>query len=171
MAGEVVDDGQSPAIIPVQSEYAYLWIDRPRSVDLLIRGKRVRVANVRLPAALQLESAVLHDSVLVADAGADMHRNHTVPRLFHRLDRPLFDIRANDSMTVAGIDQDMRRFDLQLFIQLRAHIGQVVVSDRPDFSYRNGIYGDDYRCSGILLQGQCFDIQWIVDRPCVDIRI
>lgn len=71
MAGEVVDDRQRLSILPVQTEQADLRIDRPDANDILVARKRVGVADVGLPAVLQLEPAVLHDPVFAAAAGAD----------------------------------------------------------------------------------------------------
>ena len=119
MAREVIHDRQRLAVLPVQPQHADLRINRSDAGDLFVGRKRIGVADVRFPAVLQFEPAILHDPVLMAAAGADVDGHHVLPRLLHGLDRPLCDIFPYHSVTMAGIDQDIRGLDLQLLLELR----------------------------------------------------
>src|SRR5262245_58087388 len=68
MTGELVDNGQSLPIFLIQSKDADLRINRAHLGDLLVRRKRIGMAHVHFLAILQLEPAVFHDSVFMADA-------------------------------------------------------------------------------------------------------
>ena len=164
MARKVVDHRQRPPVFPVEPQQADLRIDRTNLGDLFVGRKRVRVAHVRLLAVLESEPAVLHDAILMADARADIHRNHTLPRFFHCLDSPLIDIRAHDSMTMAGIDQDIRRLNVEFLFDLRTHFRKIVVADRSDLRDGDGVDGDDGRRRGVILQYKCLDIQAVIDQ-------
>ena len=64
---------------------------------------------------------------------------------FHRLNRPLFHVAADDPVTMAGVDQNVGRLDVQFLLKLPADVGQEVVPDAADFGDRHGVDGDDDR--------------------------
>ena len=89
MTGEIIDDGQRQSIFPIQPQDADLGINRPDPNNLFIGRKRIGMTDIRLLTAFQCEPAVLHDTVLVADAGTDVDRDHAMPGFLHGLDSPL----------------------------------------------------------------------------------
>ena len=108
--------------------------------------------------------------VLAAGPRTDRHGNDVPPRILYGPDGSLLDIRAHSAVTVAGIDQHVRRIDPQVLQELCAHIGEVVIPDRADLGDRDRVYSHDHHRRGIVPKHQRLHVQRIVDRPGLAIR-
>ena len=56
MAGEVVDDGQRPAVLAIEPQHADLRIDRPDFGDLFVGRQRIGVPHVDLACRLSFSA-------------------------------------------------------------------------------------------------------------------
>ncbi len=65
---------------------------------------------------------------------------------------------------MAGVDQDVRRLDVQFLLKLPADLGKVVVLDSADFGNRHGIDSDDNRATVAVAQRERLDIQGVARR-------
>lgn len=156
MAREVIDDSQCLSVFSIQPKYTDFRVDRANAGDCVIGRKRIRVPAVRLPAVLQFEPAVFHNPIFAATARADIDRRHVLRGFFHCLNRSIGDIRTDNSVTMAGIDQYIRWIDVKFLIDPSADSGKIVVADPSNFSEGNGVHGDDCQCRGVTLQYEDF---------------
>ena len=129
------------------------------------------MADIGIPTVFQFEPAVLHDSIFVTGTGSGRDRDAVLPGFFHGLDGSLFDVLANQRMTMTGVEENGFRINAQVFLQLRPDIRQVGILDRSDFCNGDRVEGHDNGgdFGGFIRQHQGFHKGWIA--PSVIVRM
>ena len=121
--------------------------------------------DIRRVSVLELQAAILGDPIFLPDSAADSHRNQTGPRLLDALNCFGVDIPADDPVTVAGVDEQTAWWDPQVLLQRPSDLLHEVVGDRANHPDRDRIDRHDHSHAGIALHNQSLHIEWVVDRP------
>ncbi|MCA9086910.1 MAG: hypothetical protein KDA81_22830, partial [Planctomycetaceae bacterium] len=100
MTGEVVQDRNRFPLLVIEPEQADLGIDRTDFRNFFVGRNRISMSAIDFTTALQFETSVLRDPVLVTDTRTNLDRDHPRAGLLDRLDGSLGHVLADDAVTV-----------------------------------------------------------------------
>ena len=161
MASKLIDDRERSTVRAIQPQQTNLRINRPGAHHLLIARHRVSTAHVRLRAVFEKHAAVFADAALAADTRAHFDRHEVLRRISDGLHDELLQIRAHDTVAVAGIDDDLIR-EITEFL---AHIREEAISDASDATNRHRIDRHEHRGRLTALQNERLGKTRIIHRP------
>jgi len=164
VAGEVVEQGQGPAVRAIDPEESDLRIDRSHGGDLVIRWEGIGAPHIGFGPVLQPQPAVLADPGFFAGSRAGPDRFEVSRRLFDRLDDKLRRVRPDNTVAMTRVDDHVRSRDAEVLLDLAANRSEEIIADPPDFSNRDRIHRYEDHFGAVTFQDERLGEAGIIDR-------